>query len=217
MTRPDTALGRALAGKGILQRNVDLQIALAKYQNDGGEYGVALAMLNAAYGKGSEGRVVVASNGRALTADASPTNDGEAGREIAADKAPPVVPASPSTEPGRGVGLTSAADKAIECAPSAASCPGHAKRGVIAIGAVQGAVAKSLFDETVLPDGRKLRDVRWAECPTLAKKYRRLSRILMAVHNAAIPPDPNASLDTVVSEADLKSIITSVEKFNEIR
>lgn len=211
-----TTLGRALASKGIMQRNVDLQLALAKYQNDGGEYGVALAMLNAAYGKGSEGRSTSASTGQAPAADASPTNDGEAGYTPNADGAVHRMPASPSTEPGRGEGQCAGAEKAVPMAPSAASRPGHAKRGVLAIGAVQSAVGKSLFDETVLPDGRKLREVRWAECPTLAKKYRRLSRILMAVHNAAIPPDPNASLDTVVSEADLKSIITSVEKFNEI-
>jgi len=126
------------------------------------------------------------------------------------------MPASPSTEPGRGEGHYQDAGRATTGLPSAASRPGHAKRGIVAIGSVQSAVAKSLFDETVLPDGRRLREVRWAECPILAKKYRRLSRILMAVHNAAIPPDPNASLDTVVSEADLKSIIASVEKFNEI-
>ncbi len=208
-----TTLGRALASKGILQRNVDLQLALAKYQNDGGEYSVALAMLNAAYGRGGEGRLGSAGNGHVFAAG---TTDGEAGQSSAADRAGSATPASPSTPTGRGEGLSNSADKAVEIVPSAASRPGHAKRGVIAIGAVQGAVAKSLFDETVLPDGRKLREVRWAECPTLAKKYRRLSRILMAVHNAAIPPDPNASLDTVVSEADLKSIITSVEKLNEI-
>lgn len=211
-----TTMGRALASKGILQRNVDFQIALAKYQNDGGEYGVALAMLNAAYGKGGRGRPGGAESGQAYPADASLNHDGETGREIKAGKAVDAVPASPSAEPGRSEGRARSADEANGDMPSAASRPGHAKRGVIAIGAVQGAVAKSLFDETVLPDGRKLREVRWAECPTLAKKYRRLSHILMAVHNAAIPPDPNASLDTVVSEADLKSIITSVEKFNEI-
>lgn len=211
-----TTLGRALASKGILQRNVDLRIALAKYQNDGGEYGVALAMLNAAYGKGGAGRIMSAAEGLSPNAGAARTNDGEAGQTGSSERATGRLPALPSTPTGRGEGHTASAGKADDRLPSAASRPGHAKRGVIAIGAVQGAVAKSLFDETVLPDGRKLREVRWAECPTLAKKYRRLSRILMAVHNAAIPPDPNASLDTVVSEADLKSIITSVEKFNEI-
>lgn len=211
-----TTIGRALANKGILQRNVDLQIALAKYQNDGGEYGVALAMLNAAYGKGGGGLRVGADQGRGSSADASPTHDGEAGQALLAGEVEGAVPASPSSPTGRGEGHIASAGKADDRLPSAASRPGHAKRGVIAIGAVQGTVAKSLFDETVLPDGRKLREVRWAECPTLAKKYRRLSRILMAVHNVAIPPDPNASLDTVVSEADLKSIITSVEKFDEI-
>ena len=105
---------------------------------------------------------------------------------------------------------------AVADVPSATSRPGHAKRGAIAIASVQGTMAKSLFDTTILPDGRKLREVRWSECPALATKYRRVSRILMAVHNAAIPPDPSVTLDAIVNDAELNNIIASVEKFNEI-
>lgn len=211
-----TTLGAALTEKGFAPRNVALQIAIAKFQNNGGTYGVALAMLNAAYGKGSGGQVAVASNGHVDSADASRLHDGEAGQSRDANGAAVLVPASPSTSTGRGGGPFLGAGKASGVLPSPASRPGHARRGAVAIASVDHVAAKSLFDSTILPDGRKLREVRWSECPTLATKYRRLSRVLMAVHNAAIPPDPNTNLDSVVSEAELQSIIASVEKFNEI-
>lgn len=200
-----TALATAFAQKGVTSINVEFQLALAKFQNNGGTYGVALAMLNAAYGKGSGGRIQDTGDGRCQSADAPPIHDGEVGQRPAADKVRRALPTSPSTSTGRGAP-----------APSAASRPGHARRGAIAIASVQATLAKSLFDTVVLPDGRKLREVRWSECPALAMKYRRLSRVLMAVHNAAIPPDVSATLDTVVNEKELEAIVASVEKFNEI-
>lgn len=212
----ETALANALADKGITPRNVAMQLAIARFQNNGGEYGVALAMLNAAYGKGSEGRSTRAGNGRAPVADASPSHDGEAGQGSVAETVVEDVPASPSTPTGRGEGLSGRAEKAAANLPSAASRPGHAKRGAIAIASIQPAMAKSLFDATRLPDGRSLREIRWSECPTLAAKWGRSVRILMAIHNHAIPPDPNATLDSIVSEGELATIINAVERLNGI-
>lgn len=207
-----TAMADALVKGGIVPRNVKLQMALAEYQNNGGEYGVALAMLNAAYGKGSGGQLCSAGNGPAFPADAP----GEEGHGASADKARPPLPSSPPTE--RSEGHTSRADQVGRFMPAAAPrpMPGHAKRGAVAIGAVDHVAVKSLFDTTVLPDGRRLREVRWSECPALATQYRRHSRILMAVHNYAIPPEPSATLDAIVNEAELQNIISAVEKFNEI-
>lgn len=210
------AIGEKLAAKGVHAVNVRFQIALAEFQNNGGSYGVALAMLNAAYGKGSGGHGALASNGLSGDADASRLNGGEDGHRSDADEARVPVPSSPPLQ--RSEGLLSSADKASARVPVAAPrpMPGHAKRGAVAIGAVDHVAARSLFDSTVLPDGRRLREVRWSECPTLATKYRRLSRVLMAVHNYAIPPEPTMTLDAIVNEAELQTIITSVERFNEI-
>lgn len=93
--------------------------------------------------------------------------------------------------------------------------PGHSKRNLASIALVQATVAKSLFD-TKLPDGRALREVSWAECPTLARNYRRMSRVLMAVHSHAVPADPSTTLDGIVNEEQLKEIFGAVEKFNDI-
>lgn len=209
-------IGEKLAAKGVQPINVRLQIALAEFQNNGGSYGVALAMLNAAYGKGSVGHSESAALGQAKHADASRLNGGDEGLMKGAEMARDATPSSPPTE--RSEGRLKVAEKADVSVPSATSrhLPGHAKRGAVAIGAVDHVATRSLFDTTVLPDGRKLREVRWSECPALATKYRRLSRVLMAVHNHAIPPEPSMTLDAIVNEAELSQIITSVERFNEI-
>jgi hypothetical protein len=183
MSKATTAMGEALSAKGVFRHNIEFQIAISKFQNNGGEYGVALAMLNAAYGR-SEGQHDVAADGQRVPADASRP----------------------------GAGQPSGANKVERAMPA----PGHAKRGAGSINAVQGTLAKSLFDSIVLPDGRRLRDVRWAECPMLAARYQRLGRILMACRNFAVPPDASMTLDNVVPEAELQHIVDAVERLNAL-
>lgn len=176
-----TALGAALQAKGFVRRNVAMQIAIAAFQNDGGEYGVLLAMVNAAYGR--VGQANGAREGHALVADAQ----------------------------GDGPGHQAGADKANQPVPGPHS---HAKRGRSAIDAVQPTIAKSLFDSIVLPDGRRLREVRWSECPALASRYQFLSRVLLACRNYAIPVDPSTTLDDVVPENELALIVSTMERIN---
>ena len=73
-----------MADKGFVTRNVALQVAISKFQNTGGEYGVALAILNAAYGRGGDGHAAIAG------ADASRPG---AGRHRLADQVGSVLPA----------------------------------------------------------------------------------------------------------------------------
>jgi hypothetical protein len=183
MSRPATAIGEALSAKGVFRHNIEFQVAISKFQNNGGEYGVALAMLNAAYGR-SEGHGTAAEDGRVVAADASRL----------------------------GAGSITPAAKARGGVPA----PGHAKRGAASINAIQGTLAKSLFDSITLPDGRRLREVRWGECPILASRYQRLARILLACRNFAIPPDADATLDTIVPEGELEHIVNAVERLNAV-
>lgn len=208
-----TEFTEKLAEKGILAINVELQLAIAKFQNNGGEYGVALAILNAAYGKGGKA-VGLVPEGQRLSAGA-PRTDAAKGQTIISDRAVDRVPDA-ATE--RSAGLATIADKAIAEVPDASprNKPGHAKRGLAAISAVQETVSRSLFDTTKLPDGRSLREVRWAEVPQLAQRYTFLARVMLLVHRRAVPADPAATLDNIVSEAELTEIIGSVEKLNDL-
>lgn len=210
-----TAFADKLAAKGVLALNVELQIAIAKFQNNGGSYGVALAILNAAYGKGksASGSMPV---GQHINADA-PRTDAAKGRPIDADKARDWLPDA-ATERSAGRNSSAIAGDASDDLPVASprNKPGHAKRGLTAIAAVQETVARSLFDTTKLPDGRSLREVHWAEVPRLAQRYTFLSRVMMIVHRKAVPADPAATLDDIVTEQELQEIIGSVEKINDL-
>jgi hypothetical protein len=216
--KPETIFGAKLAEKGILPRNIKLQIAIARFQNSGGQYGVALAMLNAAYGRGNEGQQAGAEESYRAHANIPSTSkhDDAAGHGVSARKAGELLPAASS--PSRSASQTSIADKANQAVPAAASPkpPGHAKRGAAAISAVQPVMNKSLFDSTVLPDGRRLREVKWSECPRLARRYRFLSRLLTAIHNVGVPADPNDTIDNLINEDRLRDIVAAVERFNDI-
>lgn len=209
-----TEFTEKLAEKGILAINVELQLAIAKFQNNGGEYGVALAILNAAYGKGGKAGHLLP-QGQSGVAD-TPRQNAAKGHGLISDRAVEPVPDAATQ---RGVGRLSHADKAIRSVPDASPRykPGHAKRGLAAISAVQETVSRSLFDTTKLPDGRSLREVRWAEVPQLAQRYTFLARVMLLVHRRAVPADPAATLDNIVSEAELTEIIGSVEKLNDLQ
>jgi len=176
------ALKQALESKGFVKRNIEFQVAVSRFQNAGGEYGVALAMLNAAYGRG--GGQANAANGQNVVATASP---GRADQTAGADKAKTNLSARPS----------------------------HARRGAAAIGSIQSVLTRSLFNMR-LPDGRRLGEIRWSECPELAQRYRRFARILVASHNFAIPPDPATTLESILPEKELAAIVAAAERFNDV-
>jgi hypothetical protein len=197
-TRRETAIGEQLSEKGFMARNLEFQIAIARFAKSGGEYGVGLAIYNAAFGRGSEDRIV------------SSRIDGETGHIKVANG--PMPQCRVSSSPQRN-GEGSATSPPI----SSRHKPGHARCGAAEIGSVQSTLAKSLWDTTLLPDGRRLREVRWSECPALSSRYRHLSRVLMAIHASGTPAHPEDTLDTIVNDDGLREIVAAVEKFNDIQ
>lgn len=219
-----TALAQAFTVNGITPHEAAFKVAVAKYQNNGGTYERALAMLDAAYEKGSGGQPLRASNGHSTHADASRLNDGEVGQGPRADMARNEQPASPS--PGRSEGQKASADKAGPASPSAASRipvaahdrhkPGHAKRGLEAITAINATMAKTAFASIRLDDGRMLGDIRWSEAVPLAQRMSRHARILIAAHNYAIPADPTTPLGAMVPSDEQTNIARMMERINEL-
>lgn len=216
MIKTETLLGEKLRRGGLVPREFRLGAAISEFLNNGGTVQRAHELVDlAACEMGSEAASLTP-EGLNRIASAPPPYAAK-GQKGYAERVGSTLPnAAPQRSAGR---ISSAiAGNASDDLPVASprNRPGHAKRGAKAIAAVQATMSKSLFDTTVLPDGRRLREVRWAECPIVAAKYRRLSRIIMAVHNTAVPPDPNTTLDNIVTEDTLKEIIASVERFNDI-
>jgi len=139
----------------------------------------------------------------------------DAGLTASADKAIQPVPAS---SPNAAAGHPEIAAPASDIVPAAASrhAPGHSRRGLRAINSVQEAVSKSLFDTIILPDGRRLRSVRWSETEELAGRYRRLSRILLSIRLHGTPADPNMTVDQLLSEEKLAQMVSAVEAVNDV-
>ena len=189
-----TALGAKLSDKlGMDARDVRFSVALSEFFNHGGTVERAYELVALAAERMGKSAKVRMPEGQDEAADA------------------------PRIDAAKGQGPS--ADKAVADMPDAAprNKPGHAKRGIAAISAVQETVSRSLFDTTKLPDGRSLREVRWAEVPQLAQRYTFLARVMLLVHRKAVPADPAATLDNIVSEAELTEIIGSVEKLNDLQ
>lgn len=219
MTGPfSTQITEQLAQRGITARDVRLQIAIAEYQNNGGTLEQAEALLRAAYTNAAKGHHTQARPAERPAPDAAPLRGAgqlkHAGKAMRSSPAAPI----PSTRSGGHAAPAEEANRRPPPAPQPRRevAAGHARRGLAAIAAAQAPVARSLFDGTRLPDGRTLREVHWAECPRLARQYRHFARVLHAIHSHATPSDPAATLDEIVSEAQLKAIIATAERANDL-
>lgn len=198
MTMRETIFGAKLKTAGVHPRNVKLQIALAEFQNNGGEYGVALAMLNAAYGKGSGGQSSPASDGQVPHADASRTNEGE-GQSSDADNAGLKFP-DPSPQ-RNGAGQVAHADKATLPMPRPVS-PSY----ITAAKSGAKSVAITVLDSFKVRDGRSLGDVRFGELESLRFENAREASIIRQIQKHCTA-DANAKVRDIINTDTLQRMI----------
>lgn len=196
---------KQLESAGLSQRDNEFILAIALFENNGGTYERAIELLNAAYRTdGEAGHEVPKGRG----SDADPSNPiRSAGHSRYAKKASGPVPASSDLIPGKGQAVVRTHLR---------KKPGHARRGAAAIASVQETVSRSLFDTIKLPDGRRLREIRWSEVPDLARRYTYLARVMTLCHRTGTPIDPNMTLDQLVKEDELKEIVDATERLNYV-
>lgn len=223
--RHETAIGAQLAKAGIHARDVELNLAIAKFHNNGGDYDTALAMLDAAYGKGSEGQVTRAGNGQPVTAPASLTNDDGKGRPTRADEACHQLPAPSSTERAaqghievagkvtptmltsgaterNGAGQSAIADKAIPLAPRPVS-PAYveaAKKGAKIM-------AITVLDSFKVRDGRPIGDVPFSSIDRLIAEGGHEMMVLKLIRARGVPPDRNTPIRLLIGVQEMERII----------
>ncbi|MBT1154321.1 hypothetical protein J1C56_01815 [Aminobacter anthyllidis] len=204
-----TAISAAFERHGIVGRDVRLQLAFAEFQNNGGEYGVALAMLNAAFGKGSGGQNSIADDGLAGYAAASRLDDGEDGLPCSADEATLPLPSSPSPK-RHGAGHSFRANKAILPAPRpvSASYLKAAKSGAKQI-------ALTVLDSFRVRDGRAIGDVPWSSLDRLISEGGREIAVLKMIRNKGVPPDHNSPIRLYVGVQELERIIQKAAELTD--
>lgn len=182
-----TAIGAKLAEKGISARNVRFQIALAEFQNNGGNYSEALAMLDAAYGNGGGGQKAHIEADHPKIAD-TPRQEAT-GRGLVADKARVDVPAASSRRNGAGQPNVVKAKNALP-RPVSSSYITAAKDGAKVI-------ALTVLDSYKVRDGRSIGDVTFRELERLRMDNTREAAVIRLILRHA----PTSGGDTKVRDA----------------
>lgn len=204
--RHETAIGAKMAAKGIVALEVEANVFISKWMNNGGSECRLIEMVMAAYGGGEEKRYSHAARALQERREQLRNDDGK-GRALSADAAGDTMPA-PSSPERNGAGLTRGANKASARVPAPVSAkPGHAKRGLVAIASVQAPLAKSLFDTYLLPDGRAVGNVTWKELQGTARSHAEAFRLLSLIDGYCQPSDPDAKVRDVLKEDTLREFI----------
>lgn len=215
-----TALGAKLSDKlGMDARDVRFSVALSEFFNHGGTVERAYELVALAAERMGKSAIDVLPEGQADSADV-PRIDAAKGHGSCADKADSHVPDAATQ---RSAGQGRSADEATYPLPDASPAtpryyhlgkphpkrnPGHAKRGIAAIQAVQETVSRSLFDTYKLPgDGRAIGDITWKELQGLARKHAEAYRLLTLIDSHGVPADPNVMVREVLKEETLKEFI----------
>lgn len=176
-----TAIGEAMTAKGINPRNVELQIAIAKFQNYGGEYGVALAMLNAAYGKGRGAAVQAPDQGQRQSSHLPASTD-RAGLSIIAEKAKGGTPARLAPKP--------VSPAFVAAAKSGAK-----------------AIALTVLDSFKVRDGRPIGDITFGELERLRGESAQEASLLRQIQRHTANASPDAKVREIIKAADLERMI----------
>lgn len=221
-----TAFAAAMIRAGGPSANeAEFSVAIAKFQNNGGSYERALALLAAAYGKGSEGQCMRAIDGHRIDAGASRIPETGDGQPTIADKAkahvpPPVSPASIAE------GLNIFADEAINQMPSgdATIRDGAGRKGVAekanalvprpvspayreAAFAEARIAARSALDSFKVRDGRAIGDLILGELEGLRFDNAREASVIRQIQRHAGNATANQCVREVIKASDLDRFI----------
>lgn len=180
----------------IAARNVTLNLAIAAYKNAGGSYGIALSMLDAAYGQRKRGGSFAAEGPR--------KNDGEEGQRVPADYASQDVPSSLSTNHAGSGHSNCAAKQGRSVSAVPVREPSKAQRK--AAKAVRGEVALTILDTHKIRDGRAIGDVLFGEIETLRIANAMEASIFRQIQRRYAFAAPDTKLRDIVKPEDLNAI-----------
>ena len=180
----------------ITARNVAFNLAIAAYKDAGGSYGIALSMLDAAYGQRKRGG--------SFAAEARQKNDGEEGQEVNADESLIGLSSSPSTNHAGGGPSNCAAKQGRSVSAAPVREPSKAQRK--AAKAVRGEVALTILDTHKIRDGRAIGDVLFGEIETLRIANAMEASIFRQIQRRYAFAAPDTKLRDIVKPEDLNAI-----------
>lgn len=181
---------------GIEQRDVDFNIALAKYINSGGTYSGARALIDAAEKLAGGQSVSAISDRHVVNASSQPVEDGEAIPFESKDQGSGAKPSSPSRDGGQiGPAYSSHRFHAPVREPT------HQQRSAIA------AVAKISVMKTWKIDGRPIGDWTISEARQAGKSKTRDGYVLLEAARYVANSIGHEKIAEVVSEKAMQQII----------
>ncbi|MER9875609.1 hypothetical protein [Mesorhizobium sp. M0195] len=210
---------------GPSANEAEFSVAIAKFQNNGGSYERALALLAGAYETSGSGHLEDADKGHAISARAAHSYDDEAGQLNFADKAIEAMPASSSPE-SSGPGLVGGAEKAVQKLPGSAAPQGNGADHVscadkaniqlprpvspsylASAKAGSRLVAMTILDSFKVRDGRPIGDVPWSSLDRLIAADRHSAAFLTLIRDRGVPADRNAPIRQLVSVAEAQRLL----------
>lgn len=176
----NTALGAAMQARGISPRDNALALAVAKFQNAGGEYGVARAILDAAF-KMDEATRSLTHRVQSYRAKSSPEST-----RLGQEKS--------GTAPSQSLPKRVAPPKTVEAYVQAAK---H----------VQKMVAMTVLDSFKVRDGRAIGDITFGELEGLRSENAREASIIRQIQRHAANVTADAKVRDIIKASDLERMI----------
>lgn len=193
----------AFQAKGIHQRDVDLDIAIAKYLNSGGTVLGIIDRANVAAARMSgEGQSCVASTGQASYAQTRQQVEGTAGQLFNARKGRDLVAAAPFNRGGDGHTM----DALLERPPIASIPVREPTKSQRSAALAAAKVASISVMDTLKIDGRAIGDWTVSEAKRRGHDKTREGYILIAASRLVANAEPNALLRNVVKVRELQRI-----------
>jgi hypothetical protein len=204
-------LGEALADAGIHPRDVEFDIAIAKYLNSGGTIEGALARLNAAAAR-------MPGMGQAASAYECHLTDAQTRQQVEDGGAIPVEPQgqsavalSSSSTPDREGHIRGANLGHLPAAQPVRE-PSRTERGLSSIKLVQSTIQKGLLELRKTSDGRSWGAVGWHELDGMDRDGA-IARLIKSGVNP--PKNQHAELRSFLSNKQFEEICNAAKKQND--
>lgn len=223
------AIAEKMKLKGVLPRDVRLNIAIAEFMNNGGSETRALALVRSAYERARQGQGPFADKATVPKATPRAPNDSDKGHTAFADKATETTPASLSphddadgramradkanvqlhsaSSPHGSEGQTMTADKAKLGTPSASS------RAAVMRAATN--IARSVLDSFKVRDGRAIGDLAFCELENMRFDNAREAAVIQQIQRHYANAPGNALVRELIGEDDLNRFVQKAAEVAE--
>lgn len=225
------AIAEKMKAKGVLPRDVRLNIAIAEFMNNGGSETRALALVRSAYERARQGHLVNADKATYALPTPRAPNDSDTGHTTTAVTNKAKWPAPASLSPNDNAeGHLIHADGAKISSPSALSphgSEGHSRgadkatqplppaSGRAAVMRAATNIARSVLDSFKVRDGRPIGDLAFCELENMRFDNAREAAVIRQIQRHYANAPGNALVRDLIGEDDLNRFVQKAAEVAE--